>query len=97
MAYTKETIEKNIGNAETGANIKRLYEEQGWTVKDLQEIFKIENPSAIYKWLRGESLPSRKKLLVLAELFDVKVMDIIKLEEPKENEKNKRKRGNTNE
>jgi hypothetical protein len=34
---------------------------------------------------------------VLAELFDVKVMDIIKLEEPKENEKNKGNGGNVNE
>lgn len=42
----------------TGANICRLRKDRGLTVRDLQRYFGFEEPQAIYKWQRGQSLPS---------------------------------------
>ena len=42
----------------TGANICRLRKDRGLTVRDLQHYFGFEEPQAIYKWQRGQSLIS---------------------------------------
>ena len=41
----------------TGANIRRLRQSRGLSVRDLQRFFGFEEPQAIYKWQRGQSLP----------------------------------------
>ena len=41
------------------------------TVRDLQDALELDSPQSIYKWLRGESLPSLPNMLVLGELFKV--------------------------
>lgn len=46
-----------VNAVETGKNIKRLREEKGITVKELQKIFGFDTPQAIYRWQRGEILP----------------------------------------
>lgn len=45
-----------IDLAATGSNIRRLRMERGLTVRDLQSYFGFEEPRAIYKWQKGESL-----------------------------------------
>lgn len=61
----------------TGANIIRLREERGLTVRDLQEFFGFEEPQAIYKWQRGKSLPSVDNLYALGALLDVSLDEIL--------------------
>lgn len=56
---------------------KRLREEKGITVKELQKIFGFDTPQAIYRWQRGEILPCLDNLLVLAKILDVQVEDLI--------------------
>ena len=61
----------------TGNNIKRLRVERGLTVRDLQDYFGFEEPRAIYKWQKGQSLPSTDNLYALAILFEVSIEDIL--------------------
>ena len=61
----------------TGANIKHLRIERGLTVRDLQRYFAFQEPQAIYKWQRGESLPSVDNLYALGVLFDVSMDEIL--------------------
>ena len=61
----------------TGANITKMRELAGLTVRDLQDIFGFATPQAIYKWQHGTALPSIDNLVVLATLFDVHIDDII--------------------
>ena len=49
----------------TGENIRRLRMERGMTVRDLQNYFGFEEPRAIYKWQKGESLPTVDNLYAL--------------------------------
>ena len=49
----------------------------GISVKDLQEIFGFEHPQAIYKWKRGECLPTIDNLIILATVFKTTVDKIL--------------------
>ncbi len=61
----------------TGNNIRRLRLERGLTVRDLQSFFGFEEPRAIYKWQRGESLPTVDNLYALGSLFGVPMDQIL--------------------
>ena len=61
----------------TGRNIVRLRKQAGLSVKDLQTVFGFSNPQSIYKWQRGQALPTLDNLVVLAAVFDVTINDII--------------------
>ncbi len=61
----------------TGDNIRRLRMERGFTVRDLQSYFGFEEPRAIYKWQRGESLPTVDNLYALGRLLDVPMDQIL--------------------
>lgn len=61
----------------TGANIRRLRQTKGLSVRDLQQFFGFEEPQAIYKWQRGQSLPAVDNLYALSALLDVPMNDIL--------------------
>ena len=61
----------------TGNNIKRLRLERGLTVRDLQSYFGFEEPQAIYKWQKGQSLPTVDNLYALGSLLGVSIDDIL--------------------
>ena len=66
-----------IDLAATGSNIRRLRVERGLTVRDLQAYFGFEEPRAIYKWQKGESLPTVDNLYALGSLFEVPMEQIL--------------------
>ena len=66
-----------INMAATGANILRLRKERNLSVTDMQAYFGFDAPQAIYKWQRGQTLPSTDNLLALAFLFDVPLDEIL--------------------
>lgn len=66
-----------IDLAATGKNIKRLRKKNGLTVGDLQRYFGFTTPQAIYKWQRGQSLPSVDHLFAMSRLFKVSMQDIL--------------------
>lgn len=61
----------------TGENIRRMRLERGMTVKDLQAYFGFEEPRAIYKWQKGDSLPTVDNLYALGKLFNVSMDQIL--------------------
>ena len=50
---------------------------KGLTVRDLQTYFGFEEPQAIYKWQRGQSLPSVDNLYALGALLEVPLDEIL--------------------
>lgn len=66
-----------IDLAATGENIRRLRLERGMTVRDLQSFFGFEEPRAIYKWQKGETLPTVDNLYALGVLFEVPMEQIL--------------------
>ena len=61
----------------TGKNITKLMNLNNIKVSDLQEIFGFEYPQAIYKWKRGECLPTIDNLIILSSIFKVPIDKII--------------------
>ena len=66
-----------IDMAATGDNIARMRRNAGMTVKDLHDVFGFSTPQAIYKWQRGEAMPTVDNLVVLAAVFGVSVDEIL--------------------
>jgi transcriptional regulator with XRE-family HTH domain len=66
----------SINMAATGNNITQMRRRAGMTVQDLQHIFGFSSPQAIYKWQRGEAMPTLDNLVILASVFDT-TMDAI--------------------
>lgn len=69
----------------TGANIVRLREKRGLSVRDLQTYFGFEEPRAIYKWQSGQCLPTVDNLYALGALLDVTMDEILVQTRPKLN------------
>jgi len=61
----------------TGRNIVRLRKNAGMTVRDLQAVFGFATPQAIYKWQRGDAMPTLDNIVVLAAVFGVTVDEIL--------------------
>ena len=61
----------------TGMNITRLRINAGLTVRDLQTVFGFSTPQAIYKWQRGDAMPTLDNIVVLAAVFGVTVDAIL--------------------
>ena len=61
----------------TGRNIVRLRKQAGMTVRDLQTVFGFSNPQAIYKWQRGQAMPSLDNMVILAVVLGVGMEEIL--------------------
>jgi transcriptional regulator with XRE-family HTH domain len=61
----------------TGLNIKRLLKENDLRVTDVQKVLGLSTTNAIYKWLRGETLPTVDNLLILSKLLNTTIDDIL--------------------
>lgn len=74
----KDTIlVRGVDPIATGQNIRSIMQNAEITVKDIQKVFGFATPQAIYKWLKGSSVPTIDNLIVLSDIFDVKVDDIV--------------------
>ena len=61
----------------TGANIKALIKTKGLKVTDVQTILGFNTPQAIFKWMRGDAMPSIDNIVILAHILDVPIDEII--------------------
>lgn len=61
----------------TGARIKELRKKHHLKVEDIAEFMGFESEQAVYKWQRGDSLPTVDNLYALSALFHTTVDDIL--------------------
>ena len=61
----------------TGRNITRLRKINDLTIKDIQDAMGFNTPQAIYKWMRGEAIPTVDNLVILSELFNTAIDEIL--------------------
>ena len=72
-----EPMYLSIRMKETGQRIKKMLLENGYTVRDIQDVCGFENPQAIYKWLSGRSLPSIDNFVILSRMLHTSIEDIL--------------------
>lgn len=61
----------------TGYNLKTICKDKNITIKDIQAFLSLSCVHTIYKWFRGESLPSIDHLYALQELLSVSINEMI--------------------
>lgn len=61
----------------TGERIKQIREQRGVSVKELQTFLGFEQPQAIYKWQRGECLPTFDNMYAMSCYFGVTIDEIL--------------------
>ena len=69
-----------INIKETGIHLKKVIEQYGYTVKEIKELLGLSTTNAIYKWLKGENLPTVDNLVILADTFNVTVDELLIIE-----------------
>lgn len=61
----------------TGERIRTLRKEKGIKVTELSEFMGFSEPQAVYKWQRGETLPSVDNLFALSRILETSIEDIL--------------------
>ena len=67
---------RQVNMRATGERIQQLRKERGLTVRQVTDALGLI-PQTYYKWAWGNSIPSIDSLVGLADIFGVKVDDII--------------------
>ena len=65
---------------QTGEKIVSLRTQRGISVRDLQHMLGFTTPQSIYKWQRGETLPTIENLAALACILGVPMDAILAVE-----------------
>ncbi len=66
-----------IDVAATGRRICALRKKKGLRVIDVSRFMGFSEPQAVYKWQRGECLPSVDNLFALSRLLETSMEDIL--------------------
>lgn len=62
---------------ETGNRLRKLGQSSGYSVKDIQQYLGLSCPQSIYRWYKGDILPSVDNLLKLSELYQVHMEELL--------------------
>ena len=61
----------------TGINMKNMMKSKNMRTSDIQSIFGFNTPQAIFKWFRGDSMPTIDNMVIWADTFNVSIDDIV--------------------
>lgn len=64
-----------INMIETGKNIKTIMKLNNIKIVQIQQILGFNTPQAIYKWFRGEAMPTLDNMVVLAATLNTTIDD----------------------
>ena len=66
-----------IDKKKTGIHLRRIMDERGVSVKDIQQYLGLGSVQSVYHWLNGLSLPTVDNLYALSELFQMPVDEML--------------------
>lgn len=69
-----------INMKETGRKIRRIMDNNGVNVNDVQDGLNLASKASIYFWLNGRNVPSVDNLVALAYLLNVRIDDLLVVE-----------------
>lgn len=76
MSKPSETY-SNIDMAATGFHLKKVTASKGLTVKMIQQYLGLSCPQPVYRWFKGQILPSVDHLYALSRLLKMHMEDLI--------------------
>lgn len=66
-----------IDKRKTGIHLRKLMDERGLSVKDVQQFLGLGSVQSVYHWLNGKSMPTIDNLYALSELFQLTIDDMV--------------------
>lgn len=76
MGTKREVNIVELDTVATGHKIKDYMEEKQIAIKDLSKIMNVSF-QAVYRWQRGETLPTISNLFILGQLLGIDVDDML--------------------
>lgn len=77
MHMKKSTSYPNIEMIKTGKRMKHMLESAGYTPRMIQEYLHLSCVQPIYRWYKGQVLPTVDHLFMLSELLNVHMEDFL--------------------
>mgnify|MGYP002624078127 CR=1 FL=1 len=74
---------RQLNPVATGKRIRELRMQRNIKVNELARLIGLESDQAIYKWQRGDSMPSMDNVVVLSEILGVPLDEIIVRDDPR--------------
>lgn len=74
---TDKQIYPNIDMLRTGKKLKYMMESAGYTPRMIQDYLHLSCVQPIYRWYKGQILPSVDHLFMLSELLNVHMEDFL--------------------
>lgn len=69
-----------IDQQRTGQKLKIMFKLAGYDVKYIQDYLNLSCPQPVYRWFKGQNLPSVEKLCALSNLLDVHMEELLVLQ-----------------
>ena len=66
-----------IDTQATGKNIRNMIKAGGFKIADVQSRCGFNTPQAIFKWMRGDAVPTIDNMVIIADMFGVTIDQII--------------------
>ena len=73
----QKTTYPNIDMQRTGRKLKKMIEAAGYTPRMIQDYLHLSCVQPIYRWYKGQILPSVDNLFMLSELLDVHMEELL--------------------
>lgn len=70
-------LSKLVDMEATAEKITDLQHEAGLTARELSRLLGFTTPQSIYRWRTGQNVPSLDNLIIMSELFGVKIDDML--------------------
>lgn len=67
----------NIDMKQSGEKIKRLITEAGYDVKSIQNYLHLSCPQPVYRWFKGQILPTVDHLFMMSKLLGIHMEDFL--------------------
>lgn len=71
---------QTIDQQRTGHKLKIMFKLAGYDVKCIQEYLNLSCPQPIYRWFKGQNLPTVEKLYALSILLGVHMEELLVLQ-----------------
>lgn len=75
MLFCSEDL--SIDMERTGKQLEELMRERGYSIKCIQRTLHLSCPQPVYRWMRGQVLPSVDHLYVLAKILGVHMEELL--------------------
>ncbi len=76
----------NIDLQKTGCRIRSAIRTAGYSVRDVQEYLHLSCPQPVYRWFKGQILPSLNHLYALSILLHVHMEDLLVVQDERARE-----------